>query len=570
MAKEDHSGFLSKVAKFVRNPTTNWADLDQLDRRETNPEGNYSRQALKEMMERRRRNDFVRKREFDMLRKARRRESLAGRDHAANPSFFQSSVPSKPDDRASTLKKIDEIEAQMSMQWWKTKSGNSSLPGSGGQAPQNSRAPREQPELTPAARAAHYAVTDPAPFPQPSSTAMAPTQPAPLVADFAMTDRVGLGGAPDADTLSVQVAELAHDPELEEAAIRFANGDDAGAEASLREALGPGGTRVNHEETWLALFDLYRAIGEQARFEAAALDFSKRFERSPPAWSSMPDSVAQLMPTAPVSRLPTRPAHWASPARIEMPTVAALNAALAAATPPWRLDWGALESIDEVAVAPLRQLFAFWGAQPVRLQFVHAERLDDLLQRATPQGDKTVPQEWWRLRMEMLRLMNQADEFELVALTYCVLYEVSPPSWEPPRCEYRALESADARASGHGAIVTESGWQALAAADGHPSVADSEGAPQARRLELAGQIMGDAGALLQDLDEKLADAETATIDCAKLIRVDFSAAGTLLNWTSARHGQGHDVKFEGVHRLVAAFFNVIGINEVAVVGTRTD
>jgi hypothetical protein len=40
------------------------------------------------------------------------------------PSFFQSSMAS-PDDRAVTLKKIDEIEAQMSQQWWKSKqSGN--------------------------------------------------------------------------------------------------------------------------------------------------------------------------------------------------------------------------------------------------------------------------------------------------------------------------------------------------------------------------------------------------------------------------------------------------------------
>ena len=37
-------------------------------------------------------------------------------------------MPSKPDDRATTLKKIDEIEAQMSMQWWKTKHGETSQP----------------------------------------------------------------------------------------------------------------------------------------------------------------------------------------------------------------------------------------------------------------------------------------------------------------------------------------------------------------------------------------------------------------------------------------------------------
>ena len=73
MAKDENAGLLSKVVKFVRNPTTNWSDLDQ---QEADRESNYSKQMLKEMIERKRRNDFVRKREFDMLRKMRRRVQM--------------------------------------------------------------------------------------------------------------------------------------------------------------------------------------------------------------------------------------------------------------------------------------------------------------------------------------------------------------------------------------------------------------------------------------------------------------------------------------------------------------
>ena len=40
---------------------------------------------------------------------------------------------------------------------------------------------------------------------------------------------------------AIDVEEFAHDPELEEAAIRFANGDDAGAEAGLLRSAGPEG-----------------------------------------------------------------------------------------------------------------------------------------------------------------------------------------------------------------------------------------------------------------------------------------------------------------------------------------
>ena len=78
------------------------------------------------MIELKRRNDFVRKREFEMLRKLRTRLPNPDPGYGGRPSFFQSSFSSKPDDRAGTLKKIDEIEAQMSMQWWKTKQDSAS------------------------------------------------------------------------------------------------------------------------------------------------------------------------------------------------------------------------------------------------------------------------------------------------------------------------------------------------------------------------------------------------------------------------------------------------------------
>ncbi len=73
MSKDDsNGGFLSKVVKFVRHPTTSWSDLDT---RSADRESEYSKAALKEMIERKRRNDFVRKREFEMLRKIRNREA---------------------------------------------------------------------------------------------------------------------------------------------------------------------------------------------------------------------------------------------------------------------------------------------------------------------------------------------------------------------------------------------------------------------------------------------------------------------------------------------------------------
>lgn len=60
----------------------------------------------------------TRKREFDKLRALRQNEML----DADRPKqrFFHTSMLTDLSEKVSTIKKIDEIEAQMSMQWWKT------------------------------------------------------------------------------------------------------------------------------------------------------------------------------------------------------------------------------------------------------------------------------------------------------------------------------------------------------------------------------------------------------------------------------------------------------------------
>jgi ABC-type transporter Mla MlaB component len=616
--KDENTGLLSKVVKFVRNPTTNWADLDQ---QEADRESNYSKQMLKEMIERKRRNDFVRKREFDMLRKMRRSEVMAGHDPAARPSFFQSSLPSKPDDRATTLKKIDEIEAQMSMQWWKTKHGDSSRAGSSTNFPMSSQMPQDAAGPTSSQRSAAYARTAPQPLtrehesdrtspmelaPPPMLNSVMPGDPSsvsgaqpgaasrpqasaprsgqpPAGAAAGPGPAAGAGNSQPGSSTSfsasklfaIDVEEFAHDPELEEAAIRFANGDDAGTEAGLMEVLGAKGSRVDHDETWLTLFDLYRATGQQDRFETAAIDFAGRFGRSAPQWFSIPEAVGRLrepsgagVPSTGAQAL----ANWTCPATLGTQTLAAMSAAMAKAPAPWRLSWVKLNTIDPAAVEGLTAMFTQWAAQPVQLRFIGPESLEKVLKNNTPSSDKSVDPAWWKLRMEMLRVMHRPDEFELVALDYCVTYEVSPPSWDSARCEYKPLDTDGGYVAGH-TIIGEAFHDSLSSGQGYGDTAAAGLSSQMSNIstvELAGQIVGDASEALDMLEGKLLGADVMVISCSRLIRIDFSAAGTLLNWVTARQTEGRQVQFIEVHRLVAAFFNVIGISEHARVIARTD
>jgi ABC-type transporter Mla MlaB component len=624
MPKDESSGLFSKVVRFVRNPGSSWSENDS----DSEQESSYSKQMLKEMIERKRRNDFVRKREFDMLRKMRRSEVMAGGDPAARPSFFQSSMPSKPDDRASTLKKIDEIEAQMSMQWWKTKhgteglrTGSSAYPSSGmppdstprssGSSTNQGGLPRGQ-GMRPAPVAGPYDRTVPQPLsapraaaspvvpaappkaapelepltwaelpePKPAAPVAAPAAspaaaaPAPTAAPRAGAESVpASGGFSASKVFAIDVDEFAHDPELEEAAIRFANGDDAGTEAGLKEVLGPGGSRVDHDETWLTLFDLYRATGQQDRFEAAAIEFAGRFNRSAPQWISLPEAVGKMGAAAsPATGGGSFSADWTCPSSLGTQTLAALNAALVRSPQPWRLAWTKLAAIEHGALEGFTRLFAQWATQPVQLRFVGADALDKVLRAATPSGDNSVDPAWWRLRMEVLRVTHRPDEFELVALDYCVTYEVSPPSWESARCDYKPLQ-ADGTAVAGTTIIGEAFRDSLSSNLGYGdslSAGLSSQMAQMASVELAGQILGDAKEAIEMLDVKLAGADLMVISCARLIRIDFTAAGTLLNWVSARQAEGRQVQFVDVHRLVAAFYNVIGISEHARVGARRD
>ena len=87
-------------------------------------------------------------------------------------------------------------------------------------------------------------------------------------------------------------------------------------------------------------------------------------------------------------------------------------------------------------------------------------------------------------------------------------------------------------------------------------------------VELSGQLVGDISATLQKLEGELDQATIVNISCTRLIRVDFIAAGDLLNWVLARRGEGRMVQFTETHRLVALFFGAMGINEHAKVQIR--
>ena len=601
--KEGES-FFRKVARFVANPTTDWSEINS---RQDDPEGDLAKAELRAMVERKRRNDFVRKRELDMLRRIRREglspEQLAALgasssrlDEMERGSGVNSEINSKIDPRVKD--KINEIEQQMVGESYAATQHHHSaaapayfdttrpvhfsatLPAAGAA---DAGAPSS---MLPNSRVSEYATREeiermeaaPPPAAVTMGAGMSPLSDAKPSVLPAIRDLPPLDMSPLAEPLSFDVAakapvkpvvaappppvvpEFEHDPDLDEAVIAFANADFDVTERVLSNLTKQGGPRHEHAQTWLTLFDLYRATGAQAKFEALAPDYVEQFGLSAPQWFSMPKLVAEAAKSqrAPMGR--AGGVAWTAPEFLDVEHVRKLESRCQNLPLPWVLDWAPLKQIDIEAGNALCMLFRTWAGQQVDLRWLAGDQFLQLLKDMAPVAQRDVDPAIWMLRLEALRIVNRPDQFDEAAIDYCVTYEVSPPSWERAVCRVR-VSGLTLSTSG----PTSSTMQPSESTSSFLESTMTENAHLSNsvQLELSGQLSGDISETLQLMTSELGAAAQIFVACPKLIRLDFMAAGDLLNWVLARRSENRSVTFTETHRLVAMFFGAMGINEQA-------
>jgi ABC-type transporter Mla MlaB component len=573
MATQDNSlGLLSKVAKFVRNPTKDWSELDKPDTVVIEDDG---KQALKQMIIRKRHDDAVRKYEFAQLRKLRRDPAAAKNAVVPTPTGFTSSTGDIDDDeRESTLKKIDDIEAQMSQQWWKGR-GHPPAAAASPQSPVDASPSVINETVVPNGATDGFQATVPsqqfdadASDDMPTkisiagSTASINTFPGNAAGHqgISVFEASGRGDLTSALTSSDPVSRLVSDPELEEAAIRYANGDDVGAESVLQAAVLHETSLEALEGRLAALLDLYRGGGRQANFERTALDYAERIGRSAPMWT--PTRQMQLADTqaARVGQSEATTIRWDCPVDLDEVAVERLGFFGGSGSTVHLLDWTQVERITAPAVIAFSRLVAQWCAKPLVFSFVGAENLLTVLHGLSVAGDRNVPQQVWMLRMELLRLLRRQDDYERVALDFCITYEISPPAWRTPLCHLVEKTFGDEQGQFEATMMSGSVTPALGA-DLVPEVTDV-------LYSLSGDLLGDINVMVADLEQRPKAEGIWVITCEQLVRVDFSAAGALLNWVAQAQAEGAAIEFQQVPRLVAAFFNLIGISDYARVVPR--
>ncbi len=311
-----------------------------------------------------------------------------------------------------------------------------------------------------------------------------------------------LGG--DVDAIEINTA--GGSSIIDECAILFSNGQIETAEAVLRAGLRRDDLGSATRLAWLMLFELVNHRGDRAGYEQLAMDYALRFEHTPPVWIDDSGSAAAGRPAA----SPPTPSAAVAGASVRLPAA---------------IDAGIVGELEK-----LRGLTATHAA--VQLDVSDAGSIDingaGLLLRV----------------LEVLRMLNRHDEFEETAIQYCITFEVSPPSWEPPPDCLKVAAAAQSPAAG--------GESANA------------GAP----FQLRGTIDGEGEPYLVHLAAAARGQPEVVIECSQLRRLSFSAGSALLGTLRRIRQSGSTIEMRQVSALISALLHLLGVSSIAAVQSR--
>ncbi|EXI89868.1 MAG: putative NTP binding protein (contains STAS domain) [Candidatus Accumulibacter sp. BA-94] len=313
------------------------------------------------------------------------------------------------------------------------------------------------------------------------------------------------------------------DAEAEEAAMLYANGQDAAVRSRLEHA-----TRLHRsgagERLWLMLFDLFRVGGQKAPFEALGIEYAQVFEKSPPGWQ-------EAVRAAPVLSKAGSVLFKGDLTGDNEAGFAAVRQALAI-NRHLRLDLGKVRRLDDAGCERLLAMLQQAHRSRHEIELINRDHVSGLLDRFVVPGQQS-DRACWLLKLEFCQLYDQLEVFEELAIQYAVNFEISPPSWEPQR---------------------------VAATAPCPLVLAADDDLMAEAYVIMGEVKSSR---FGDLLAYAAAKDPVLIDCSRVTRMDFLSAGALLNVLTTIKGSGRQIVFRHPNHLVAELFRVVGLRAVA-------
>jgi ABC-type transporter Mla MlaB component len=489
--------------------------------------------SLRQRLERKRRNDAIKVKEFKQLRAI----IQGGRGIKRSPASYLASSSALVRtsgmgtlERNSILDKIDGAEAHLE-NWW----GTNTTP-----------VPIAEPHA-PVPHAAMQAsfmddmdldFTD---LQGEGETEPEPVRPEPLHA---------------APSVLEEVPVSALETCMRDAALHHAEGEFTQAQQLLVEmlrdpSLAPGAA----EALTFALFDVYRCTGQQDRFDTLAMDYANRFGRSPGEWFSLEDPAAVsdsggAAQESAFSQL-ARETIWRCPAILDQHGLADCISRNPASAALSFINWEALQHIDNAIAPAFAGQLKIWCEEPVDLHWTGVDALLAAVQMCKFSGDAARDAAWWLIHLDLLCIQEQEQTYEDMAMEYCIAFEVSPPSWVPAKCKL----NQDNDFAPSSVFATTS-----ASKDVEEAVASRS--PYAT-CELKGNLTGEARRAVRALRAASGSVGQLTVSCGHLGRVDFNAASAILNWAVNSDAKGCQVQFVQLPRLVLVFFEMLGMHKVA-------
>ena len=350
----------------------------------------------------------------------------------------------------------------------------------------------------------------------------------------------------------IQVSGSSLPPDLEEAAILYANGQAQAAAATLRASIARGGRDADALQAWRMLFDVLQSAGTRAEFEAVALEYAARFEVSPPAWQ---ECAAEALP----SRRPaSASASIVLPPSLDASVHAKLEAVQrsGASRRPVSFDFSGVRSVDPHGAALVVSAIAGLEKAGRELSVAGAQALAVAARAAIETGRRDPGDGCWQLALLALRLLGDRQAFDDLSIDFCITYEVSPPPWEPLPASFKA--DADGAAP-----------IAVPSPEAGPGPAPADRAEEgAAGFVLRGEITGRMGAELEAMRAWADGRREVQVDCRALRRLDFVAAGELLNEVLMQCSAGREVRFFEPGAMVESLLVVMGIHELAEIRRR--
>lgn len=341
--------------------------------------------------------------------------------------------------------------------------------------------------------------------------------------------RKGQASAAVESGIEVQEAGGGLAPELEEAAVLYANGKVGEAATVLNRYL------LEHPDNrdpqpWYMLFDLYEATGQLTPFEDAAVDFAVKFERSPPTWAPRTQSQRQEAGAMPYMGFGAR---FGAADREQLKRFMLE----AAGNPAVRVEVSRTPVPDEDYTCTILDCLVRLQEQGKVIHLVGGANLIGKLEALRVEDKLSEP--GWLLLLTLLQLEGDEGRFEDIALDYAVRFEVSPPSYSPPKTLPVRPQPAP---------VAE---------------------PSGLTFSLKGVVGASGDPQLAELHRFCQDKPQVEIDLSQVIRIDFAAVGLLLDTLISLHEAGHKLLFKEGNELVNVLLNMIGAGQYASILGRT-